>query len=338
MTDQELALIKAIIINPGDDTHRKVYADYLDETAGTVPCPRCYEQLRAAGLANHCVCKGNGWLPGPRAARAEFIRVQCELARIPDPPPEPSVGMRVASREQRLRALMEWKKKWVVAYYTLRRREGELYAVACESFLTINNSQVRLDSQKSGGWDVEMVIRRGFVEVVTCSWEAWDGGWAVTRHRNYESDDYSTSQSRLPGIAAALHWWHGATDRCPTCDGEGVLNYYQRPDSGCPACGGSGTVPRPCPPTAQPVREVVLTTWPELHIQPQDGYWYSVELADEVGTGLVAAETWPGPSDEMPAMTRRRIVAELLAGAYPGITFTLPSASSAGGPVPPSPG
>ncbi len=53
------AFLGAIIDNPADDLPRLVYADWLDENAGTVTCERC------AGTGN--------------AERAKFIRLQCAI-------------------------------------------------------------------------------------------------------------------------------------------------------------------------------------------------------------------------------------------------------------------
>lgn len=57
MTDEELGFVAAICAEPGDDTARLAYADWLDDHAGEVP---------SAG----------------RAERAELIRVQCRLAAL----------------------------------------------------------------------------------------------------------------------------------------------------------------------------------------------------------------------------------------------------------------
>src|SRR5437588_3706822 len=51
MTPEEMAFRQAIIDNPDDDTRRLIFADWLEERGDP---------------------------------RAEFIRVQCELARLPD--------------------------------------------------------------------------------------------------------------------------------------------------------------------------------------------------------------------------------------------------------------
>jgi uncharacterized protein (TIGR02996 family) len=78
-TDGDL-LLRAICENPAEDAPRLVYADWLDE---------------------------NG-----QPERAEFIRVQIELAKIPDPPVDTTAGLRAAARKQQLAALLAWKSEW----------------------------------------------------------------------------------------------------------------------------------------------------------------------------------------------------------------------------------
>ena len=78
MTDHD-AFLAAIIARPDDDLPRLVYADYLDEQAD--------------------------------ADRAEFVRVQCELARLPaDDPARPAL----AEREQEL--LSAHGRRWKVPF------------------------------------------------------------------------------------------------------------------------------------------------------------------------------------------------------------------------------
>ncbi|AMV24577.1 hypothetical protein VT84_09290 [Gemmata sp. SH-PL17] len=65
------ALLAAILGAPDDDTPRLVYADWLQENAGTVKV--------CGDLPPH-----NCWkcfVPDGREVRAEFIRVQCQIAR-----------------------------------------------------------------------------------------------------------------------------------------------------------------------------------------------------------------------------------------------------------------
>ena len=89
MTSDEPALIDAIIANPADDTPRLAYADWLEENAGTVKCDRCVitvaEKIRVWGeRAKPCPnCLDSEFISDGRKERAEFIRVQVELARLP---------------------------------------------------------------------------------------------------------------------------------------------------------------------------------------------------------------------------------------------------------------
>src|SRR5262245_60549915 len=64
---EQLALWAAIRENPEDDLPRLVYADWLEEH-GDEPGPR-----RVGGLVP---------VRRPNAARAEFIRIQCALAKL----------------------------------------------------------------------------------------------------------------------------------------------------------------------------------------------------------------------------------------------------------------
>jgi uncharacterized protein (TIGR02996 family) len=100
--------LAAILSDPADDTPRLVYADWLDETAEMVPCPQCSQYADDPENPWKCVgyvpardpasdrheggwtnCKkcnavfgSAGTVSDGRRERAEFIRVQCELARI----------------------------------------------------------------------------------------------------------------------------------------------------------------------------------------------------------------------------------------------------------------
>jgi uncharacterized protein (TIGR02996 family) len=66
------ALLRAILLRPDDDTARLVYADWLQENDGNVPCEVCARK--------GCECPQH--VPNHYANRAALIRVQCELARL----------------------------------------------------------------------------------------------------------------------------------------------------------------------------------------------------------------------------------------------------------------
>ena len=110
MTDTE-ALLQSVLAHPADDLPRLVYADYLDETGDPV-----------------------------LSARAEFIRVQCELARL-DGEPNPANPTMILALRTRERVL---QSKFGEAWLDPLRKRGE-----------------PLFSPRSHG-----LFRRGFVEIV----------------------------------------------------------------------------------------------------------------------------------------------------------------------------
>src|SRR5213078_614891 len=77
MTPEEMAFRQAIIDNPDDDAHRLIFADWLEERGDP---------------------------------RAEFIRVQCELARLPK-----EAERRWGLEGQELTLLNTQEKKWRAA-------------------------------------------------------------------------------------------------------------------------------------------------------------------------------------------------------------------------------
>lgn len=95
MHSDETCLLAAILAAPDDDLPRLVYADWLEENAGTVECWRCKgtasivtrydndEGPIVPGTRRKCDrCSGSGRVSDGRRERAEFIRVQCELADL----------------------------------------------------------------------------------------------------------------------------------------------------------------------------------------------------------------------------------------------------------------
>lgn len=92
MTEGESLL--AAVCHPAnlrDRLTRKVYADWLDANAGTVPCPKCGGGKWAqaynyqTGKYTECpVCRDAFAVPGPLAVLAEFIRAQCDRDELVD--------------------------------------------------------------------------------------------------------------------------------------------------------------------------------------------------------------------------------------------------------------
>lgn len=94
-TDTESGLLRAILESPGCDNARLAYADFLEEHAGDVECPKCVLEVRGRGECpmpgwldhRHTLrkcesCSGSGRVSNGFAERADFIRVQCEIPHL----------------------------------------------------------------------------------------------------------------------------------------------------------------------------------------------------------------------------------------------------------------
>ena len=130
MTDpnETAAFMRTIIERPDDDLPRLVYADYLDERG--------------------------------EAERAEFIRVQCELARL---------MLTCPCRGYYCTSLT---CDWTSDYGSLRRRERELLNFG--TFAWTRWLQMMIGVAEPGRLpDLRWEFHRGFVESITCSWADW---------------------------------------------------------------------------------------------------------------------------------------------------------------------
>jgi hypothetical protein len=241
--------IERICTNKFDDTPRLLFADWLDENARTVTCSKCEScsgrggrsfPPRHMGIHRCGVCRGSGRVPNGNAARAEFIRVQCELAR------GLVVGVDAAQHVASVKAVggfntRESEEIWE-RYVWLQRRERELWGVLWPSLLTRvlpgaesggwNQSEttgaIRL---KCGGWLTNVRFRRGLVAELTCNSSVW------------------------LGYADVLYKSMG---RCHNC-----INGYVPTDMDNNKCENpvcvKGWIPLPCPATAQPIEVLRLT-------------------------------------------------------------------------------
>lgn len=189
MTDHD-AMLAAVAAAPDEDTPRLVYADWLDDHADTVPCPACKGRGHDDTpwpMSNGCdTCRGSGSVSDGRRERAEFVRVQVEIARMRSCCPicNPETGHRrgCANGDDG---------------DELRRRERELFDRHKSVWFGGDRWAVLLlpDDDPDLMPDLTTaIVRRGFVDEVRLPLAALVGGPGRT--------DYPTPN--VPGLAAAL--------------------------------------------------------------------------------------------------------------------------------------
>jgi uncharacterized protein (TIGR02996 family) len=275
-------LFKAILTAPEEDVPRLEYADCIREQG--------------------------------EDDRAEFIAVQCELARIvaagtADPkryvdpgsgkyetPPDFARWKELDSREQKLLNSDSWIS-WNDLQQFSRMMEfadhGSTFGLYPHPVAHEANLPIRVDWKWS----------RGFISEITLSAADW-----LTH-------------------ADALVWHPEQTMEC--IDGALVLRTGKQSHIGC-ACGGTGRVPRPCPPTAQPITRVTLTTMPEIPTyETSSSIPYSftavvagqtVRIEEEDVVAMREPVRQPGPWADL----ARTLIKTVWSKRWRGVDFTLP--------------
>jgi len=261
MTDRT-AMLAAIIAHREDDTPRLVMADWLEE---------------------------NG-----EPARAEFIRVQCELSR----------DFAEVNNQGIKDGITNTGRKRHPRFSELARRENELRSSVCERLeqgkwfpgwngwsLSTDETFIARSTKKAG------YVSRGFISSVSCSWQDW--------------------LTHSPAL-----WWHPTqTEECPECRGGKIPRWRKFP---CPC--GIGRIPRPCPASAQPLEKLVLTDHPnDVHLDPTTSQFmfeigpdlfrfdrvkcpcevpFCCPNCNDQPLNLWTCERWPGLEIEMPQAER----------------------------------
>ena len=236
--------METICRSPDDDTLRGVFSDWLEE---------------------------NG-----QSERAEFCRVQCELAKpctACSGEGEYDADHRPGKMECRL--CFGQKTLYGPRADELRRRERELLKDHWNEWTPDGFIAVGADNfvMQEGGYEdlgddpLTVKFARGFIDAITCRWEDWIGGAC---RECYGTGTYlGMPLASNPGVCNVCHGtrltpgierllcWHPkySRDVCPDCGGTGM---HRKEPWGCAHCVGLGAVPRPFPATAQPVRRVVL--------------------------------------------------------------------------------
>lgn len=284
-----------------------------DSLGCRIKCYQCKGTPTASiELALRAVCEVPEW-DAPRLLwadliepsdprRAEFVRVQCELAAW-KPEPEPRIKLVADLLDEQVYEFLDPR-------HADLRRERELLAerfMLAERFideLPFGGATRRLT--KHVGFkvfvgidrDIDVIYRRGFVSEITCTWADW---------------------LRIADVA----YWR--PEQRETCGGRPVWN---RDKWQCDRCGGfgpyeltageihrcTGTVPRPFPATAQPLEVVRITDNPS---ERETGTISQIDWK----TGLRSYYRWPGLRFEFAGQTR---------------TFTVTSPSANGSSPSPS--
>ncbi len=232
MTEHE-PFLRTIIERPDDDGPRLVYADWLEEQG--------------------------------ECDRAEFIRVQCELA---------------TSRNGGMPA---------IHFSNLRLRERELQGKHWEKWVPEILALGRFDAK----------FRRGFVEEITCSWEAW-GGDPSNQH---QCEKCGAVTGRGPNYER----------QCQVCGSEFVAKFR----------GHAAAIL-----AAQPVRKVKLTTRVEFFSHKNDiGQERAVIRLREKGRLHYIPHFEIDQQQDLHAFLEN-VRPKLLAAEWPGIEFELLAANS----------
>lgn len=157
----EAAFLQAIIAEPGADVHRLVYADWLEEN-------------------------GN-------AARAEFVRVQCELAKAPaythyETPSDCDCGWCALHRRE----------------HDLWRRRGAAFGAGLPGAAPAVLPGCVLSSGVERAFSYE--FRRGFVKQVTCAADDWLAHGTAIRRCQPVTRVRLTTRPQLYGRRSLAHY------------------------------------------------------------------------------------------------------------------------------------
>jgi len=239
-------LLRAVAADPAADDPRLQYADWVQDQPDA-PCPACKGAGRLdadhrPGTIECALCRGRGCRPGENAARAEFIRVQIEMARTEECPHAWALKDDPACRYCQLRDLNDWYQHNPVAGRTPP-------AWRADPWVGLRGAHALAFAAT---W------RRGFVADLSCSAE----DWVTFADRLYWHPQCTacrgTGVRTVPTPYDSLAWDAGEAfvdEPCEACGGntDALPGTAARRD-------GTGLNARPRPATAEPLEFVRLTT------------------------------------------------------------------------------
>lgn len=161
-------------------------------------------------------------------SRAEFIRAGIELAKwgdlsLPTPPNE----LVEAVKRHRISMKSAYDNGWHGLSGWISILPGkDIFGVHWQE------GQFAMHTNPTGNARIGYQFHRGFISSLTCDWPTF------------------------LRVADALIWYSGQTV-CTRCQGRGGWG-GSHPEQ-CRLCDGAGRIPRPFPPTAQPIERVTLT-------------------------------------------------------------------------------
>ncbi len=215
MGDEETALVRAVLADPGDDAPRLIYRDWLDERGRWA-----YETVLALVLAypeadGPRLLAARWWEENGESERAEFVRVQCGIASW-EPPYSPWCGRCGWAYEQcQCGPVRKWPPEQI-RLEALRRREGELLGVPMSDTRSVTYPVWSFFDRLPGDPAFQYAFRRGFVQAVTCTAADWlEHGDAVVAAMPVEEVSLTTVPPQPDRAETLLHeaWprvkhWH----------------------------------------------------------------------------------------------------------------------------------
>lgn len=160
-----------ILAAPLDDLPRLILADWLQERAGEVACPTCNGKPHPTWPHYNCTtCGGELRVSNGLGERAEFIRIQCELAGIRAKCPE----RESRSMDYSVNDEIRWKE---LGGPRLEEHEGKLWIGCIGRSFDMFGLESRMDWE--GGIHREnniAIVSRGFVSEVRLPLAAFMGG------------------------------------------------------------------------------------------------------------------------------------------------------------------
>lgn len=224
MTDLN-ALLRAIITTPDDDTARLAYADCLDELpTRTVTCTHCEpedDDVEPHPSDIACPKCGGTKVVADTANRdrAEFIRVQVELSRLP----------KCEFANEDTPRCDQTTRPYSISCKACngRRREWDI-----RNSFSVAGFLCKFDRDETVYEKATAYVGRGFVSRLRCT-----------------AADFLTH-------ADALIWHPDQKMQCESCSGEMRDVVWE---DRCDTCDGAGRIPRPCPDTANSITDITLT-------------------------------------------------------------------------------